>query len=330
MRKINESKNSKKFNYTIDKVHEEMEYAKNIVINWNVKWDEVLSNAYCYDLQFLTEDEIAWLESIYDNRYDLTDGGNEMHRSGAALARETLVDDTNEEYVCEFRKITWSLVNSKSVRVFKFGNNGDIEYSQVKRKRKDNDESYDYYTKYNVNDSSLSVKFVRNNENIDVYYEGSNRVISLDDVVLTEDHRGIKLLFVSGEDSLVVNFDELEQIDSKVLVSGDEIYVICDDEIIKATRKQDNEDIEIEVDDELIEKVNEKLSSLEFGNYTRDELLSIVSNIKARLISAVKSVRNDAPLSGLMRRFDILQSMVNTKGRSFQEVNEKSKAKKIR
>lgn len=330
MKKINESKNSKKFNYTISKVHEEMEYAKDVISNWNVKWDEVLSKAYCYDLQFLTEDEIAWLESIYDNRYDLTNGGDEMQKSGAALARETLVDDSNEEYVCEFRKVTWNLINPKLVRMFNFVNDGDIEYSQVKRKRRDDDESYDYYTKYNVNDNSLALRFVKNNDDLNVYYDGSKRVISSDNVVLSENHNGMELLFCNEEDKLIVNIDELEQIDSKVLISSDEVFVICGDEVVKATRKQNSEEVEIEVDDELVEKVTEKLNNLEFANYTRDELLMVVSNMKMRLIMAIKSVKNDVPLSGLMRRFDILQSMINTKCRSSQEVNEKSKAKKIR
>lgn len=327
MKKINESKNSKKFNYTVNKIREEIEYAKNVIGNWNVKWDEILSNAYCYDLQFLTEDEVAWLESIYDNRYDLTNGGDEKQKSGAALVRETLIDDNNEEYECEFRKVTWNLFSSKLARILNFYNAGDIEYSQVKRKRKDNDESYDFYTKYNVNDNSLAVRFVKNNEDLNVYYDGSKRIISSDSIILSEDYSGTELTLCNDEDKLIVNIDVLEQIDSKVLISGNEIFVICGDEVVKATRKQDNEDIEIEVDDELIEKVNEKISSLEFGNCSRDELLMIISNMKMRLISAIKSVKNDVPLSGLMRKFDILLSMVNAKSASKEDTTLKKQKK---
>ena len=328
MKKIHESKNSKKFNATINKVHEEMEFAKNVVVNWNVKWNEVLSNAYCYDLQYLTEDEIAWLESIYENRYDLTNGGDEKKRVGAALARETLVDDNDEEYVCEFRNVTWNLINSKIARIFKFYNTGDIEYSQVKRNRKYNDDSYDYYTKYNVNDNSLAVRFVRSNEDLSVYYEGSKRVISSDGVVLSENHEGMELSFSNGEDKVIVTFDEQNRIDSKVLISGAEVFIICGNEVVKATKKQDEEEIELEITEDLISRVNEKLFELQIGNFNKYELLTLVSNMKMRLMNAIKSVKSDTPLNGLMRRFDILLSMINAKSNTTQIVDKKSKSKK--
>ncbi len=328
MKKINESKNSKKFNYTIDKVHEEMENAKNSLAHLNVKWDEVLSNAYCYDLQFLTEDEIAWLESIYDNRYDLTNGEDEKQKSGAALLRETLIDDNNEEYICEFRKVTWNLFNSKLARIFNFYNNGDIEYSQVKRKRKDNDESYDYYTKYNVNDNSLAVRFVKNNEDLIALFEGVKRVIESDGIHFMEDGNGCELSVQKGTKKFVVTMDTSNRIDSKVFIDNEDTFVICGDEVISATRKVDDEDFSLEITEELIAEVNEKLKELQVGLYNKYELLTLIESMKVRVINAMKSVRNDVSLVGLGRRLDIAMTMVNAKCKTSRVVDEQRKVKK--
>ena len=72
MKKIHESKNNKKFNATINKVHAEMESAKKSVSSWNLRWRETYSDVYCYDLQFLLEDDIDFLQSRYDGMYDFS------------------------------------------------------------------------------------------------------------------------------------------------------------------------------------------------------------------------------------------------------------------
>ena len=72
MKKIHEKKNSKKFNSTVDKVHLEMDSVGKRLGNINLKWEEKYSDVYCYNLQFKLEDEIAYLESIYDGLYDLS------------------------------------------------------------------------------------------------------------------------------------------------------------------------------------------------------------------------------------------------------------------
>ena len=313
MKKINESKNSKKFNATINKVHEEMEKAEKNILNWNVNWKETYSEAYCYDLQYLTEDEIAWLESLYDGKYDLTNGGEITSRVGAALERERLFDDNNDEYLCEFRRIEWLVSNNKVGRVFNYGNMGDISYSQIKRNRKDSDESYDYYAKYNVNDNSLAIRFVRCNEDLTALFEGEKRVIESDGIHFMEDSNGCELSVQNGTKNFVVTMDTLNRIDSKILIDNEDTFVICGDEVISATRRVDDEDVSLEITEKLVTEVNEKLKELQIGLYNKYELLTLIASMKARVINAMKAVKNDVPLVGLGRRLDIAMAMVNAK-----------------
>ena len=90
MKKIHESKNNKKFNSTINKVHAEMDSAKKTVNDWRVRWDEIYSEVYCYDLQFLLEADIENLESKYDGIYDLSKYWDDSKRNGQAIERVTL------------------------------------------------------------------------------------------------------------------------------------------------------------------------------------------------------------------------------------------------
>ena len=312
MKKIHESKNSKKFNATINKVYEEMEYAEKKASEWNVKWDEKYSQAYCYDLQFLIEDEIAWLESIYEGKYDLTNAGELDSRMGAALARKTL-EDKKEEYVVEFRKIEWLLSNSKIGRLFSFINNGDITYSQVKRKRKAVDDSFDYYTKYNVNDTSLDLRFVSNDEEISCSYDGDRRVIAYKGVPIVEDSSGI-IVSIFGKDNsnLVFYISSMGVVDSKVLSVNGDSYVICNNQVIESTTMVDDEEVSVEVTDE-IQKFVERYLRENYIDVSDSAILCFVAKAKSDLINAIKLVKNDVPLRGLARRMDILLSMINAK-----------------
>ena len=80
--------------------------------------------------------------------YDLSRYYDDSKREGQAIERVTLEDYNGEEYVCEFRKVDWLLSNSKIARAFSFINTGGITYSQIKRKRSEEDQSYDYYAVY--------------------------------------------------------------------------------------------------------------------------------------------------------------------------------------
>ena len=308
MKKIHESKNSKKFNATINKVHEEMEYAEKVASGWRVKWDETYSQAYCYDLQYLIEDEIAWLESMYEGRYDLTNAGELDSRVGAALARETLVDENDEEYVVEFRKIEWLLRNSKIGRAFNFVNNGDITYSQVKRNRKPNDDIYDYYAKYNVNDTSLNL-----------------RIISYKGVPIVEDTNGIVVNIAGRNNSnLIVNINPMGVVDSKVLSVDNNTYVICNNQVIEATTMVDEAEVSIEVTEEIQEYISNYLKE-NFVDISDATILSFIAKAKSELMNAIKAVKNDVLLKGLARRMDILLTMINAKGKVVETTNKKVK-----
>lgn len=325
MKKIHESKNSKKFNATINQVFEEMQYAENVISNWRVNWEEKYSVAYCYDLQYLTEDEIFLLSSIYDYKYDLSDGGDITRKVGAALARETLTDYDNEEYICEFRKIDWVVTNNKISRMFSFGNLGDISYSQVKSNKKANDESYNYYSTYNVLDNSLGIRFVRENEDMSVLFDGDKRVIESDGICMEENSDG---MVVSSENNgmiFTINFDAFNRIDNKVLRDGNDIYIICGNEIISATRIENDEEIELELTEELIEVVTKKISEISIGNLNKYEIQTLIASMKMRLTNAIKSISGDVPLKGLSRRLNIAMSMINAKCAIKEESKKKLK-----
>ena len=166
MNKLHEGKNSKKFNATVNKVHEEMNSARKRVSTWNVNWQEFYSDVYCYDLQFLSTEDILCLEDKYESVYDLSRYKDDSKRFGQAIERVTIEDYYGEEYVCEFRKVDWLLSNGKLARAFEFYNNGSITYSQLKLKREIRDQSYDYYASYNVNDNELGLRIVNNEDDI--------------------------------------------------------------------------------------------------------------------------------------------------------------------
>ncbi len=326
MKNIHREKNAKKFNATIDKVHQEMQHIERVASDWRVRWDEKFSTAYCYDLQFLVEDEIAWLESIYDGRFDLTDGADTSKRIGAALKRETLVDDeNNEEYVVEFRNIEWILTNSKIGRIFNFNSSGDIKYSQVKRNRKDTDDSYDYYAGFNVNDNSLAIRFVRTNEDISFRYDGDTRVFQTDGVCLLEDTDTIELSAVNDTDhKLVMNFNRLGKMESKVLTVREDTFILFGNELVAASRRIDDDVVDLTIDDRLRARVDAELSKFEIGHLNKKELLTTISNIKTRTINAIRGVSNDTPVNGLFKRLGIALSMISTK----QVLEDKPQAKK--
>ncbi len=314
MKKINESKNSKKFNATINKVHEEMIHVEKVASSWNAKWRETLSKAYCYDLQYLTEDEIAWLESINENRYDLTDGADNSKRIGAALRRETLSDENGEIYECEFRNIEWLITSSKIGRIFNFDSSGKIKYSQIKRNRKETDDSHDYFTGYNVNDNSLAIRFTKTNEDIAFLAEGDSRAISTDGIVISEDSNGLEITEEKDIDHrLVIRFNGLGKMESKEMIYYADTYEFYGNELVRATRRIDDDVIELSLDDEWIKKIFEELTSYQIGLLHKKEVLTIIENAKTRVINGIKAIINDVTLKGLSERLYIALSMISNK-----------------
>ena len=309
MKKIHESKNSKKFNATIDKVHEEMESAKKKVNGWNLRWKETYSDVYCYDLQYLLEDEIASLESKYDCIYDLSRYHDDSKRAGQAIERVTLEDDRGEQYVCEFRKLEWLLSNSKLARCFNFVNTGGITYSQMKRKRNDNDQSYDYYTAYDVNNNDLSLRLVNVTDDI-CFVNSDMRQYSFENKTIAENEECITLAEMKDDQStLEIEVDRAGNVVRKHLTLGEYNYVIEGSDVVAAFCS----DIELEIDAEMWIMVNYMIDQFEIGKLPDNQVFDYINVVKTKVINAIKGIKGDVPMSGLLRRLDIALSMISTK-----------------
>jgi hypothetical protein len=309
MKKIHESKNNKKFNATINKVHAEMESAKKSVSSWNLRWRETYSDVYCYDLQFLLEDDIDFLQSRYDGMYDLSRYYDDSKREGQAIERVTLEDDNGEEYVCEFRKLDWLLTNSKTARNFSFVNTGGISYSQIKRKRTSDDQSYDYYAAYDVNNNDLSIRFVNSNEDI-CFINGDLRQYSFENKTIAEDEDCITLIENKDETSrLEIEIDRSGNVIRKHLMLGDYNYVMEGNDVVSAFVG----DIQLDIDAELWVVVTYAIDQFEIGKISDDKVFDYVNGIKTKVINAIKGIKGDVPMEGLLRRLDVALSMISTK-----------------
>ena len=309
MKKIHESKNSKKFNATIDKVHAEMDSAKRTANNWRVRWKETYSDVYCYDLQFLLEDDIEFLQSRYDGMYDLSRYHDDSKRTGQAIERVTLEDDNGEEYVCEFRKLDWLLSNSKIARGFSFVNTGGITYSQIKRKRTSEDQSYDYYAAYDVNNNDLSLRFVNSEEDI-CFINSDLRQYSFGNKTIAEDEECITLIENKDEQSrLEIEVDRAGNVIRKHLMQGNYNYVMEGNDIVSAFMG----DIQLDIDAELWVMVTYAMDQFEIGHIEDDKVFDYINGIKGKVINAIKGIKGDVPMDGLLRRLDIALSMISTK-----------------
>ncbi len=322
MKKINESKNSKKFNATVDKVNEEMEYALNYTSNWRVRWNETYSDVYCYDMQFLSSDDIGKLTGKYRGLYNLSRYWDDSKREGQALKRVTLEDDNGEEYRCEFRKAEWVLLNTKLARAFTFRNTGKINYVQMKRKRTADDMSYDYYADYDVNSNDVSLRFVNYDEDICFMnsdlrqYAFGNKSIFEDEerITITENH--------DDREQIEIVLDRAGKVLMKYVTSGDYVYIIEGDDIVSYTCGGEQQ----EITEEVLGNLKELMSTYELNNISDSEYFEYVNQIKTKIINAIKGVKGDVPLTGLSRRLDIALSMISTK--RIVPVEEKRELKK--
>lgn len=324
MKKIHENKNNKKFNVTVNKIHAEMDSVKNITNGWSLLWKENYSDVYCYELQFLSRENITCLEDRYDGLYDLSRYHDDSRREGQAIERITLMDVDGEEYVCEFRKIDWLLSNGKIFRNFTFVNTGGISYSQTKRKRGIADQSYDYYAIYDVNNNDLTIRFV--NGNTDICFINSDlRQYSFENKTIAEDETCITVIENKDEQSrLEIELDRAGNVIRKHLMQGEYNYVIEGEDVVSAFVGDD----QLEKDDELMNAVTDMIAKFEIGMISDDELFDYVNNIKSRVINAIKGIKGDVPIQGLLRRLDVALSMISIKKIIHPEVANNIKEKK--
>lgn len=309
MKKIHESKNNKKFNTTVNKVLAEMDSAKKLVNSWRLRWQETYSEVYCYDLQYLLETEIEELESKYEGLYDLSRYFDDSKREGQAIERVTLEDYKGEEYVCEFRKVDWMLSNNKLVRSFTFINTGAIGYSQVKRKRSKDDQSHDYYASYDVNNNDLSLRLVNDSEDI-TFTNSQVRSYAFGNKAMLEDEDGILLTETKDEKTILrTELDRAGNVIRRHLTLGDYNYVMEGNHVVAAFMG----DIALDLDIDLWLKVTYAIDAFETGRIKDENVFDYVNEIKTRVINAIKEIKGDVPMEGLLRRLDIALSMISTK-----------------
>lgn len=309
MKKIHEMKNNKKFNATINKVHAEIDSAKKVLGQWNMNWTEKYSEVYCYDLQFKLEDDIAYMESMYDYLYDLSKYYDDSIREGQAIERVRLEDDKGEEYLCEFRQLDWFVSNSKLIRAFTFYNTGAITYSQVKKRRDKEDQSYDYYSAYDVNSNELSLRIKNNSDDI-CFVNSGVRKFNYENKIILEDEESISLV-ENKEDgrSLSIELDKAGNVIRKHLLIGDYYYLMEGNDLVSALIGEDS----IEINDELSLMVLFAINEFEIGKIDDNQVFDYINSIKVKMINAIKAIKGDVPLDGLMRRLDVALSMISTK-----------------
>lgn len=309
MKKIHEGKNSKKFNATVNKIYDEMNSVKKGTSTWNVNWQEFYSDVYCYDLQFLSAEEISCLESKYDSAYDLSRYHDDSKREGQAIERVTIEDYYGEEYVCEFRKVDWLLSNSKVARAFGFWNNGNIAYSQLKRRRDSKDCSYDYYASYNVNNNELGLRLVNGEEDI-CFVNSSFRQYKYSNKSIIEDEDTLSLLENKDEvGSLEIKLNRSGKVIGKELVISDYRYIIEGDDVVAAFYKNES----IDIDTDMWSMVSYVVQQFDVGIIDDNELFEYINTIKNKVINAIKLIKGDVPVDGLSRRLDAALSMISTK-----------------
>ena len=317
MKKIHESKNSKKFNSTVAKVHEEMESVKKSIGDWSLRWEEKYFDVYCYDLQFLLEDDIDLLEGKYDGIYDLSRCYDDSKREGQALERVVLEDYCGEEYNCEFREIKWELYNSRLYREFIFYNNGDVVYSQNKRKRAASDQSYDYSANYNVNHNSLYLILKNALDKLSLIIDGEKRGLFVNGIVISENESNIEITeSINGISSYTINLNSYGQVESRVYVTNDDTYIFSNGELISAYRIVEQNKVELNLEEISLDVLNRKITNFTFGLVDDDNVLDERSKLKHKLINAIKSIKGDVVADGLLRRIDIALSMINTNKKS--------------
>ena len=317
MKKIHESKNSKKFNSTVAKVHEEMESVKKSIGDWSLRWKEKYFDVYCYDLQFLLEDDIDLLEGKYDGIYDLSRCYDDSKREGQALERVVLEDYCGEEYNCEFRGVKWELYNSRLYREFIFYNNGDVVYSQNKRKRAASDQSYDYSANYNVNHNSLYLILRNALDKLSLIIDGEKRGLFVNGIVISENESNIEITeSIYGISSYTINLNSYGQVESRVYVTNDDTYIFSNGELISAYRIVEQNKVELNLEEISLDVLNRKITNFTFGLVDDDNVLDEISKLKHKLINAIKSIKGDVVADGLLRRIDIALSMINTNKKS--------------
>ena len=70
---------------------------------------------------------------------------------------------------------------------------------------------------------------------------------------------------------------------------------------------------ELEINAETWVMVTYAIDQFEIGHIDDDKLFDYINTIKTKVINAIKGIKGDVPMDGLLRRLDIALSMISTK-----------------
>lgn len=360
MRQINESKNEKKRNYTINKVYEEMEYTQKYLEKWNATISETFTNIYSMDIYYLYKNNkqlVHQLENKYYSQYDLLDIYKYIKDKQKLdepieqpLKRITLYDEEGNDYDCEFRQIEIiSNTASKIKRKFIFQNNGDITYFKYKKKSV----NIDYKAKYNVNSNDLIITFNLDNEKLHLESYNNIQYITYNNLSIeTNTLDGSKKISYKQDNNkkqtieFTIELNKNNKITNKYIIlknysidntleSTYEFYYNQDLLIGALYFSKEHKKYNMFEDQELTNLANNILSTINKDNLVFNtnpkELEKIITEIKEKTFNLIKSIKNDIPLYGLEKRLDITLSNLFAKpikkDISKKEENYKSKDK---
>lgn len=360
MRQINESKNEKKRNYTINKVYEEMEYTQKYLEKWNATISETFTNIYSMDIYYLYKNNkqlVHQLENKYYSQYDILDIYKYIKDKQKLdepieqpLKRITLYDEDGNDYDCEFRQIEIiSNTASKIKRKFIFQNNGDITYFKYKKKSV----NIDYKAKYNVNSNDLIITFSLDNEKLHLESYNNIQYITYNNLSIeTNTLDGSKKISYKQDNNkkqtieFTIEINKNSKITNKYIIlknysidntleSTYEFYYNQDLLIGALYFSKEHKKYNMFEDQELTNLANNILSTINKDNLVFNtnpkELEKIIIEIKEKTFNLIKSIKNDIPLYGLEKRLDITLSNLFAKpikkDISKKEENYKSKDK---
>ena len=320
MKKINETKNSKKANATINKIYEEMKYAEEYLKKLNVTWDESFEDIYSMDIYYLRRSDhqkVKELEQKYYNQYLLLDE-NVDKRSGQPLKKITLSDEDKNIYDCEFGIIKWNSYN-KTTRDITFKNNGDIKYLQQSSYKKS--KRNDYVATYNVNNLDLSITFKIDKDILKYSTTNSIQTITYNNITIeTNLETGInKIIYQDKQANKDIYYE--------IIIENNNII----SRYLKLTYYDFTQEIDM-LQEELEEMITDLLEKLYIDNQIlnnlKDNSEEIINSIKDNLFVMIKQIKGDVPLQGLSKRLGIALSMIYSKNEKNKLETNKTKQKK--
>lgn len=321
MKKINENKNDKKRNSTIDKVLKEMSYASNKLLELGAYYIESFTDCYGIDLYYSDSDKIKELEAKYNYQYNLINSLNDYNRKNQPLYKTTLYDYSDNAYDCEFSTINWNINSNKNQKNITYQSNGDILYKNKSKTKKNN--KIDYTIKYNVNNNDINIYFNNNNNIINIDISGSIITIKTNNtsIIINTNNNNKNISYIcniNNNRALVeTRLNEYNEVLSRNVLTINEDF----------TKENTNYDNYIE---ENIRKINKSISdynelyNMDLELYNIE--LELIDEARNNAFNYIKSIYNDILLYGLNSKLEIALSLI--KNKIVEERKTKVKSKK--